>query len=101
MPVSVLALLVLSAGTAGAGAWALRPSPDQAFTTIVFRAGLDAQRVLEAVASLDGRLVWADTAAGVVVVDVAPAERWRFYAKGALLVSGAGLPAGCVGWSKA
>jgi|GEM_PF-5603691 len=38
---------------------------------------------------------------GVVVVAVAPERRWRFYGRGALLVGGSGLPAGCFDWSRA
>ena len=92
------ALFALTAGTAGAGAWALWPPPDQPFTTVVFRSGFGPQEVFAAIAATDARLVWADASMGVVVVTVAPDRRWGFYARGALLVSGAGIAAGCFNW---
>ncbi len=94
------ALLALTLGTAGAGAWALRPPPNQPFTTVVLRPGIGSAQMFATLAALDARLVWTDPAMGVLVVDVAPSERWRFYTRGALLVSGAGLPAGCFDWSR-
>ena len=33
--------------------------------------------------------------------DVAAERRWRLYARGALLVSGTAVPAGCFNWSRA
>ena len=36
-----------------------------------------------------------------VVVAVDPADRWGFYRHGALLVGGAGTPAGCIAWTRA
>jgi len=58
----------------------------------------------QAAAILDGagaRVVWADPEISVALVDVAPGRRWIFYTKGALLVSGSGVPAGCFNWSRA
>lgn len=100
-PAARLSLLALTAAAVGAGAWALRPPSDQPFTTIVFGADLRPAQVVAALASLDARLVWADAAMGVVVAEVAPERRWDFYAEGALLVSGSGVPAGCFAWSRA
>jgi uncharacterized membrane protein len=94
-------LLVLTVATVGAGAWSLRPPPGQPFTTVVFRPDVHPRQVYAAVGALDARLVWTDPAMGVVVVDVAPERRWGFYRRGALLVSGSGLPAGCFDWSRA
>ena len=50
--------------------------------------------------ALDARLVWSDRAMGVVVVAVPEERRRGFYRHGALLVSGAGMPAACFNWSK-
>ena len=96
-----VALLALTVVTLGGAIWSLRPPPDQPFTTVVFRPGLERQQVLAALAAADARLVWSDPAMGVIVVEVAPERRWGFYARGALLVSGSGVPAGCFGWSRA
>jgi uncharacterized membrane protein len=97
---STIALLALTALTAGAGAWSLKPPPNQPFTTVVFAPGAEPQQVLSAIAAADARLVWTDPAMGVVVVDVPPERRWSFYRAGALLVSGSGPPAGCFNWSR-
>lgn len=100
---STAAMLVLTAATAGAGAWSLQPPLDQPFTTVVFRPGVDPQQVFAALDAMDARLVWAGPSMGVVVVvvvDVAADRRWSFYTKGALLVSGSGVPAGCFDWSR-
>ena len=67
---------------------------------MVFRPGLGPPQVFAALAAADARLVWSDPAMGVLLVEVAPARRWRFYGRGALLVGGAGAPAGCLGWSR-
>ncbi|MBV0891112.1 DUF2243 domain-containing protein [Paracoccus sp. Z118] len=95
------ALAVLTILTGGMAAWTLRAPPDRPFTTVVFRPGASSQQVMAALVAQDARLVWSDTAGGVIVVDVAPADRWGFYARGALLVSGSGVPAGCIDWSRA
>jgi uncharacterized membrane protein len=98
---STAALLALTAVTAGAGGWSLRPPPDQPFTAVVLRPGPGSEQVLALAASVDARLVWTDPGLGVVVLDVAPERRWSLYARGALLVSGTAVPAGCFGWSRA
>ncbi|WP_191059504.1 DUF2243 domain-containing protein [Geminicoccus harenae] len=96
---SALVMLLLTFATAGAGAWALRPPPDQPFTTVVFRPDYGTDQIFAALSSLDARLVWSDPMMSVVVVDVQPERRWRLYQHGALLVSGSGVPAGCFAWS--
>ena len=95
------AMLVLGLATSGAGAWALVPPAQTQFATVVFAPGAGPREVFAALDALDARLVWSDRAMGVVVVAVAPERRWGFYRHGALLVSGAGVPAGCFNWSKA
>jgi uncharacterized membrane protein len=98
---STLALLVLTGVTLGAGAWALRPPAGQPLTAVVFRPGLAPAQVEGVLAAMDAAVVWADPAMGVVVVDMAPGRRWALYARGAVLVSGTGVPAGCFAWSRA
>jgi uncharacterized membrane protein len=92
-------MLALSAMTAGSGAWALMPPAGQPFTTVVFRPGVSPVEAYEALAALDARFIWSDRAMGVVVVDIAPERRRSLYRRGALLVTGSGMPAGCIGWS--
>lgn len=97
---STMTLIALTCATIGAGAWSLRPPIDQPFTTVVFGPGVGPAEVFAALASVDARLVWTDPAMGVVVVDVELGQRWGFYAKGAMLVSGSGVPAGCLTWTR-
>ena len=94
------AMLVLGLVTSGAGAWAMLPPAQTGFATVVFQPGAGPREVFAALDALDARLVWSDRAMGVVVVAVAPERRWGFYRHGALLVSGAGVPAGCFNWSR-
>jgi len=96
-PLSALVLLTL--GAAGAGAWNLQPS-GQGLTTVAFRPGLSQQEVMGAIVAADARLVWSDAAMGVVVVSAEPGRRWQLYRHGALMVSGAGAVAACFGWSR-
>lgn len=95
------ALVLLTLLGSGAGGWALRPPSDQPFTTAVFRARYSPADVVAAFAELEARLVWADPSMGVVVVDMPSDRRWRLFGKGALIVSGTGVPAGCFNWSTA
>ena len=95
------AALLVAALIGGAGFWASRPPPDQPLTMVVFRAGTGAEAMERQLASLGARMVWADPYASVALTDIAAADRWSLYRRGALLVSGAGLPPGCFGWSEA
>jgi len=96
---SAMTAVFIGALTIGAGAWALRAPTDLPFTTAVFRPDLGPTEVMSALASADARLVWADAAMGVVVVDIPPEASWNLYRYGALLVGSAGVPAGCFAWS--
>ena len=97
---STMAVLLIGLVTSGMAAWSLRPPPDQPFTTVVFAPGVSAAQAMDAIIAADARLVWSDPQMAVVVVDVSSGKRLGFYRKGALLVSGSGVPAGCFGWSK-
>ncbi|HEX8609734.1 MAG TPA: DUF2243 domain-containing protein [Telluria sp.] len=96
---SAVAMMFLTAGAVGAGAWALQPAPQGAFTTVVFGYDAGPHEVFAALEATGGRLVWADQAMGVVVVAVAPERRSEFYRHGALLVGGTAGAFGCVSWS--
>ena len=87
--------------TVGAGAWAQRTPADMPLTAIVFRPSVDAAQAERVLAEADARIVWADPTMAVVLVDVAPEKRWGFYARGAMMVSGSGVPAGCFDFSRA
>ena len=95
------AALLVAALTGAAGFWASRPPSDQPLTMVVFRAGTGAEAMEQQLDALGARMVWADPHASVALTDIAAGRRWSLYRRGALLVSGAGLPPGCFGWSEA
>lgn len=96
LPVLLLGLVV-----AGAGLWSAQPPPDQPdFTVAVFRPGSDPDNVFQAMAATDARLAWTDPDMAVVVLSMDPRRRWSLYRHGAVLVTGAGAPAGCFSWSR-
>jgi uncharacterized membrane protein len=96
---SAVAMMFVTAGAAGAGAWALQPAPPSALTTVVFGYGAKPRDVFAALDATGARLVWTDRAMGVVVVSVAPEHRNRFYRHGAMLVGGTVGAVGCVNWT--
>lgn len=93
-------LLLLALGTSGLAAWSLRPPEDERFTTVVFAPWVKGAEAVAAIAAAEARLVWADPALAVMVVQMPKDKRLGLYARGALLVSGGGSPAGCIGWSR-
>lgn len=95
-------LMVIAAGllATGLAAWSLQPSQDQRFTTVVFAPWIRPGEAVNAVLVNGGRLMWADQKMAVMVVEVPRENRLRFYAQGALLVSGSGVPNGCFNWSR-
>jgi len=97
---STYSVLLAALLTTGLAAWSLQPPTGRPFTTIAFAPGVGPARIFAVMRELDARLVWSNADLSVMVLDVAPDRRWRFYRHGALLVSGAGVPAGCAAWSR-
>lgn len=95
-----MAMLALLAVTVGAGAVAMRPSPDQPLTAVVFRKALTSDRIDAVLAAAGARMIWTD-GEGVVLIDLSEGRKWDLYRQGALLVGGAGVPPGCFGWTAA
>jgi uncharacterized membrane protein len=91
---------LLAAVVLGSGAWALRPPPGQPLTVALFRPGLAPEAVEAGIERLGGRIVWAGPRLDVALIDLPETRRWALYGAGAVLVSGAGVPAGCLGWSR-
>jgi uncharacterized membrane protein len=96
---SLAALALLAPLAAGAAAWSAWPQPERRFTTIVFAPGIAPGEAINAVVAQSGALVWSDPAGGVLVAEVPRERRLGLYRRGALLVSGSGVPAGCLDWS--
>ncbi len=94
------AILLAGLVTSGMAAWSLRNPGDQRFTTVVFAPWVRPADAINAVVANGGRLVWTDRQHAVMVVEVPAGRRRNFFGEGALLVSGAGLPNGCIGWSR-
>ena len=87
--------------TVGAGAWAQRTPADMPLTAIVFRPSVDAAQAAAVLDEAGAKVVWADPKMAVVLVDVAPEKRLGFYLRGAMMVGGSGVPAGCFTFSRA
>ncbi len=91
---SVAALLVT-----GAGLLALFPPRGNEFTTVLFAPGTDRAQVFRAIDSVDAQLVWTDPSGELVVIRAAEGDSGlRLFGQGAILVTGAGLPAGCLNY---
>lgn len=94
---ALIALLVVVAGLQAA-----RPAPGAGdIATIVFAPGVSAGQMFSALAEVEGRVVWAEPEQGLIAAQVAPQARLSLYRRGALLVSGAGLPPGCLDYLRA
>jgi hypothetical protein len=92
---SATARVLVALFVIGMGVQALRPQGSE-FTTVLFAPGTGQADVFRAVASVDGELVWMDRTGEVVVMRVGRnASGFSLFRKGAILVSGAGLPPGC------
>ena len=88
------ALLVI--GTGALGIWPLRGGE---FTTVLFAPGTGQDHVIRMLASADAELVWMDGSGELAVVRLAGGQStWGLFRHGAILVTGAGLPAGCLNY---
>jgi uncharacterized membrane protein len=94
--VAMLALSVLGAAPA-----ASLPPPGATTALVLFRPGLGLEGAFAAVATAEGRVVWADASGELLSVELGPgANSWRLYRHGALLVGASGAFAGCLAWTK-
>jgi len=98
-PEAVVALLAFT--MLGAGYWASRPPPGQPYTMVVFSRGVGAGDAFGHVLARSEALAWFDGDGVYVVTGLSDAEALELYALGAVLVAGAGTPAGCFAWSNA
>jgi uncharacterized membrane protein len=92
-----LAALVLVAGPVAA-----RPPTDSAAAMVLFRAGTGSAQALNAVAAIEGRVLWADPSGELVAFAPAPGRSTlNLYRYGALAVGAMPVVAGCLAWIKA
>jgi hypothetical protein len=88
---SIVALFVTAAG-----ALALWPPQRNEFTMVLFAPGATQERVFKAIASVDAQLVWMDRSGKLAVIRMHEGQSGlKLFGQGAILVTGAGLPAGC------
>jgi len=94
-PSSARARVLMAFLVVAGGLQAMRPQ-ENGFTAVLFAPGMEQADILRAVASVEGQVVWADRAGELVVMRPANgASGWRLFRRGAILVSGSGLPPGC------
>jgi uncharacterized membrane protein len=88
---TLVTLLVL-----GAGALGIWPMRGNEFTTVLFAPGTGQEHAIGSLASVDAQVVWMDETGELAVVRLAGEQSgWGLFRHGAILVTGAGLPAGC------
>lgn len=93
LPASALAGLVVVAAP-----WAAQaPSGDR--TMVVFGAGVSSAQAFAAVAETESRIVWADEASGLMLIDrVSLANAVQLYRRGALMVGSGPFAGSCLSW---
>ena len=91
---TLVTLLVL--GTGALGIWPLRGNE---LTTVMFVPGTGQEHAIRSLASADAQVVWMDESGDLAVVRLAEEQSgWGLFRHGAILVTGAGLPAGCLNY---
>lgn len=92
-PAMLAALAILLGGAAAT------PPADTSAVVVVFRPGVSPGQAMEAVARVDGRLLWSDRSDQVWAIDLPDRSRaMALYRGGAMIVSGTILPAACIDW---
>jgi len=86
-----------------AGSIAAMPSgADPTQRVVLFAPGISTRDAFNALASVDARVLWVDRSGGTWVIKTdAPSNASKLYGRGAMLVSSAVLPMGCLSWTKA
>lgn len=79
-----------------AAPWAAQAPPGSR-TMVMLSSAMTMPDAFEAVAAIDRRVVWADPAGGLLMVDhVSASDAWQLYRRGALLVSSGPFAGGCL-----
>jgi uncharacterized membrane protein len=93
--------VILAGFIALSGAVSALPPPGVSTVMVLFRPGLGSAGALEAIASVNGRVLWSDRSGELLAVDLdSTVDAWALYRHGALLVSTTSPVAGCLGWSR-
>lgn len=91
----VVATLLVAALTAS------RPAAESGPVMVLFRPGTSPAQAMEAIAAVNGRLLWSDRSGTALAIDIpGEASPGRLFLDGAVFVSGSLLPAGCFDWLK-
>ncbi|MBF9197595.1 DUF2243 domain-containing protein [Microvirga sp. BT290] len=81
----------------GMGAMGIWPLRGDEFTTVMFLPGTGQEYAIKSLASVDAQMVWMDGSGEIAVVTLPDGQSgWKLFWHGAILVTGAGLPAGCL-----
>ncbi len=95
-PKGRLVALALPLCTVAAGWQALQPPAGNGYTAVLFAPGISGEQAFAAAALSGGKPVWIDaTGRMIVLTDMDPDASFRLFTRGALLVTGSGLPPGC------
>jgi uncharacterized membrane protein len=97
------ASLLIAAVSAAAAVSAFAPAngPLAGKTAVVLRPGASPAQLLAGLRQIDARIVWSSAKGEVWVFALGEgASRLKFYEHGAMFVSGAGFPSGCLAWSR-
>ena len=95
------AAATLAVVVATAGPLAALPAGGGGPVMVAFAPGISASAALNALASVDARVLWADRAGGLWAVSLKEdAATWPLYLRGALLVGGSVAAFGCLSWSR-
>lgn len=93
--------LVLAALTSGAGAVQAVPPSAEAPVVVLFRQGMDEVQMMGAIEVVDGKLAGRDATGTLWIVAVPDGVSTAgLYARGALVVTGTWLPAGCLDYTR-
>lgn len=91
----------LAIGALVLGAIAARPPVNADAVLVVLRPGADVNRTLDAVAALQGGILWAHRGGSLWAFKVAPGSDYAsLYESGALLVTASPAALGCLGWTR-
>lgn len=95
------AAATLSIAVAAGGPLAALPASGGGPVMVMFAPGVSAGAALNALASVDARVLWVDRSGGLWAVSLPEdSATWPLFRGGALLVGGSAAAFGCLAWSR-